>query len=259
MPLLITRPRAQADAVVSELHALGVDARPLPLIGIEPVAGGAAPAELARAWATLPEVRLVMFVSANAVAHFFAAAPAGSAWPAGATTLAGSTGPGTTAALRAAQVPAACIRQPAAEAARFDSEALWAQLQHERWAGARVLVVRGDGGRDWLADTLREAGAEVTFVTAYRRTMPVWSAAEHELLAAAVRQPQAFAWHFGSSEAVRRLVELSPARAWRASLAYATHPRIAQAAREAGFTRVRDIAPTTAALAAGWRSDFGTA
>ena len=34
--------------------------------------------------------------------------------------------------------------------------------------GKRVLIVRGDGGREWLAERLREAGADVTLVAAYR-------------------------------------------------------------------------------------------
>ncbi|MBL8342258.1 MAG: uroporphyrinogen-III synthase [Rubrivivax sp.] len=252
MQLLVTRPQAQAAPAVRELRALGVDAVALPLIGIEAVAGepGSPPTELARAWASLAACRLVMFVSANAVAHFFAAAPAGAAWPAG--TLAGSTGPGTTAALRAAQVPPGCIREPAPESAALDSEALWAQLRPHDWAGARVLVVRGEGGRDWLGDTLRGAGAMVSFVAAYRRTLPVWTAEQRERMAAVERGPQHFAWQISSSEGVRNLLALSPALHWRASPAFATHPRIGQAARDAGFKWVRVIAPGAAAQAQAW-------
>ena len=36
---------------------------------------------------------------------------------------------------------------------------------------ARVLVVRGDGGREWLADQLRARGADVRFVQAYVRAV----------------------------------------------------------------------------------------
>ncbi len=45
------------------------------------------------------------------------------------------------------------------EDARFDSEALWAQLEPAALNGRAVLIVRGNGGRDWLGDRLREAGA----------------------------------------------------------------------------------------------------
>lgn len=260
MRLIVTRPAVQAPDALRELHALGIDAVALPLIGIEPLAGEAAAgggedrrSPLGRCWATLAEQRLVMFVSANAVEHFFAAAPAGASWPA--AVLAGSTGPGTSGALRRFGVPEACLVQPGADAPRLDSEALWEQLRGRPWRQADVLIVRGEGGgRDWFAKTLRSAGARVQIVEAYRRTVPQPGADEAALLAAAQAQPGAFAWHFSSSEAVRNLLHLAPSARWRASVAFATHPRIAEAARAAGFTDVRTPAPGAGALAAAWRA-----
>ena len=194
---------------------------------------------------------LAVFVSANAVAHFLAE-PGQPAWPPG--TLAGSTGPGTTAALRQAGVPAACIREPAAGAERLDSEALWQQLRALDWRGARALIVRGEGGRDWLADTLRAAGAEVEFVTAYRRALPRFDEAQAALLAAAQADPAGHVWHFSSSEAVHHLPRLAPGARWQASAALATHPRIGEAARAIGFGDVQVLAPGLSALLAAWKA-----
>jgi len=276
MRLLVTRPLAQAVEAVRELRARGVDAHALPLIGIEPLPEGddgraddrtdgredgreesgcgpsvaALAAELRRSRETLAERRLAMFVSANAVRHFLAA-PGGMAWPPG--TLAGSTGPGTTAALRAAGVPQACIREPAPQAERLDSEALWQQLRHLDWRGASVLVVRGEGGRDWLADTLRAAGARVDFVAAYRRTLPRLDEEQTALLQAAQAHASGHAWHFSSSEAVHNLPRLAPGGGWRASPALATHPRIGEAARAVGFADVQVLAPGLAALLHAWQ------
>jgi uroporphyrinogen-III synthase len=267
--LIVTRPSAQARTLVQELTALGLDAVALPLIGIEPLAPRDVQA-LRHAWATLAEQRLVTFVSANAVEHFFAAAPASAAptaamtpaaliataaaaWPLG--TWAGSTGPGTTAALRAAHVPPACIKAPAEDAPQHDSEALWQALRGEHWAGARVLIVRGEGGgREWLSDTLRAAGAQVEQLAAYRRTLPAWGAIDTAVLAAADADPGAHVWHFGSSEAVHNLERMAPAGRWRASTACVTHPRIAQAACAAGFSEVRVLAAGSAALARIYRA-----
>lgn len=259
MRLIVTRPIAQAVPAVQELRALGVDAHALPLIGIEalPGAGDAASespegdvaSELRRCWATLAERRLVMFVSANAVAHFFAAA-GGSAWPP--QTLAGSTGPGTTAALMAAGVPASCLREPGPEAGRLDSEALWQRLRDLDWFGASVLIVRGEGGRDWLAETLRNAGALVEHVAAYRRTLPRLSDEQATLLAAAEADPARHVWHFSSSEAVHNLPRLAPGGGWRTSHAMATHPRIGEAARSVGFTQVQVLAPGVQSLLQAW-------
>ncbi len=141
-----------------------------------------------------------MFVSANAVVHFFAAAPPGRGWPAG--VLAGSTGPGTSAALRSAGVPVPLLVEPAADAPKFDSEALWERLASRQWAGLSVLVVRGEDGRDWLAETLRERGAAVDFLAAYRRGRPHSAIAEQALLQQSLADPAGHLWLFSSSEAV---------------------------------------------------------
>ena len=184
MRVIVTRPAAQAAGWVARLREAGHDAVALPLIAIHPPAD---PAAVAAAWHGLAQRRLAVFVSPNAAGRFMAARPAGLDWPAG--TLAGSTGPGTTLALREHGVAPACIVEPAADAPQFDSEALWQRLRERDWRGAQVLVVRGDGGREWLADTLRTHGAAVEMLAAYRRGAPVWSAAEAELLAAALRRP----------------------------------------------------------------------
>ncbi|RVU44703.1 uroporphyrinogen-III synthase [Rubrivivax rivuli] len=245
MHCIVTRPAAQAADWVAALHALGAAASALPLIDIAPPTD---PTPVRAAWERLPSRALVMFVSANAVQHFFALAPAGAGWPAG--VRAGCTGPGTAAALQAAGVPAAAVVQPA-PGAGLDSEGLWAQLEAEPWAGRQVLVVRGEEGRDWLADTLRERGADVAFVAAYRRCPPVLDAAGQALLARAQAEPAAHGWVFSSSEAVAHLRALVPAARWQGACALASHPRIAQAAREAGFGRVELLpAPTPAAVTA---------
>lgn len=244
--VIVTRPAAQAAGWVERLHALGCEAVALPLIGIEPLAD---PAPLAAVWReALPQAALAMFVSANAVEQFFAARPAGAGWPAACD--AGSTGPGTSAALRAAGVPAAQLVEPPADAPRFDSEALWARLAHRDWRGRRVLVVRGEDGRDWFAQTAAAAGAQVAFVTAYRRRPPQPTPAEAAVLACAQAAPQAHLWSFSSSEALGHLRALAPAADWAAARAVASHPRIAAAARAAGFGQVHEAPPDPSAVAA---------
>lgn len=250
MQVIITRPAAQAQTWVRALHALGQDAVALPLIAIAPPDD---PAPLRAAWATLPGLALVMFVSANAVQHFFALAPQGTRWPAG--LRAACTGAGTAAALAEAGVPPGQVVQPPADAASFDSETLWALLSGESWAGRQVLVVRGEEGRDWLADTLRERGATVAFVAAYRRHAPQPGAEGLALLARALAEPAAHLWVFSSSEAVGHLQGLGRLQAavpnWGAARALASHPRIAQAARDIGFQQVLMLPAPTPAVVAG--------
>ena len=245
MRVIVTRPAAQAAEWVQRLQALGVAAVALPLIDI---AAAEDPAALAAAWQRLPGAALAMFVSPNAVLHFFHARPAGAPWPP--HTLAGSTGPGTSRALRAAGVPAAQLAEPAPEPGRFDSEALWARIAGRDWAGRRVLVVRGEDGRDWLAEQLRTAGAEVEFVAAYRRTAPRLDEPGAAVLAQALARPAEHLWLFSSSEAVGHLRGLAPRADWSAARAAASHPRIVRTAQEAGFGRVDAIAPQPEAVAA---------
>jgi uroporphyrinogen-III synthase len=242
MRVIVTRPQAQADALVAELRAAGIDAVALPLIDIAPAADEQ---PLREAWRRLDTLALLMFVSANAVQHFMRLRPDSAAWPA--QLLAASPGPGTSAALRQAGVPPALLVEPSGEV--FDSEALWQQLRTHDWQGRKVLVVRGEGGRDWLAEQLRERGAIVDFVAAYRRCPPQLDPAARSLLDGALAQPQQQLWAISSSEAAAHLARLAPQADWRAAAAVAPHPRIVQALQQLGFGQVR-LAPADAAALA---------
>jgi uroporphyrinogen-III synthase len=242
MRVIVTRPRAQAETLVRELQGAGIDAVALPLIHIAPLSDAR---PLQQAWAGLPQLALLIFVSANAVLHFMGQRPAQQAWPA--QLLAGSTGPGTSAALRAAGVPLRLLVEPAGEV--FDSEALWRQLQARDWRGRRVGVVRGEGGRDWLAERLAAAGAQVAFVSAYERQLPRLEATGQALLDAASLQPRQHLWVFSSAQALTHLGQLAPNADWSAACAVAPHARIVERARQLGFGQVDLAAVSAAALA----------
>ncbi len=251
--LLVTRPQPQADDWVARLQSLGLAASAFPLLGI---AGPADPAPVQAAWQTITRglddaqrpLAMVMFVSPSAVQRFFDQRPAGLAWPSG--VVAAAPGLGTRLALAQAGVPEAVLCSPPEAAGRFDSEALWAELRPRcAWLGASALVVRGESGRDWLADALRQQGAQVHFVEAYRRTVPVPGGAAQLLLGQAINRPGSFCWLFSSSEAVGHLRALAPGADWTGALALTTHPRIAEAARQLGLRQVHTVAPTPGAVA----------
>lgn len=250
--MIVTRPAAQAGPWVERLRDLGVDAVALPLIDILPLEDAAL---LRKAWDDLPGCSLAMFVSANAAEHFFAARPVAAAWPGG--TLAGSTGPGTSAALLALGVPPASLVEPGPGAPAFDSEALWARLAGRDWHGRRVLVVRGEEGRDWFADTVRAAGGTVSFVVAYRRGPPRLGDDARRLVSRALREPCSHLWHFSSSEAGRHLAALltaDEAPLLGRARAMATHPRIAESLQGLGFGHVERVGSGHEAVAERVRS-----
>lgn len=205
--VLVTRPAAEAQRWTQALRERGIEADSLPLIEIAPLDDTTA---LHNAWQAMPRHAAVMFVSANAVQHFMVARPAGQLLQA----QAWGTGPGTQAALIAAGWPPEQIRCPAADADKFDSEALWAQVQADvrAWAGRSVLIVRGAdasgqlAGRDWLAQQLQAAGCGCSNVwptcvvpRSWKRRSRLWPAAP-------------FAMAAGGCSAA-----LKPHRTWRSS------------------------------------------
>ncbi|WP_137896840.1 uroporphyrinogen-III synthase [Ramlibacter sp. 2FC] len=252
--VLVTRPPREAAHWVTGLRQRGLAAEALPLIAIAPAPD---PGPLRQAWRHVPDYAAVMFVSGNAVSHFFAEAlPEPLArWRGGQlATRAWSPGPGTSEALRQAGLAAAQIDAPPAEAGQFDSEALWARVQARLRAGQRVLIVRGSdaqgrgAGRDWLAQQLAAAGVAVDQVLAYRRLPPALDAAQLALAGQAARDGSV--WLFSSSEAIAQLLRCLPAQDWSRARALATHPRIAEAARRAGFGVVCESRPALAEVVA---------
>ncbi len=262
---LVTRPARDAARWVRDLRARGIDAAPLPLIDIHAVREPHLIRALERARAALGQFRAVMFVSGNAVEHFFelnqAPALVSQAWAA-INTRAWAPGPGTQQALCAAGVPARCIDAPcAATSAQFDSEALWQVVAGQVRAGDRVLIVRGatgpalegGNGRGWLAARLADAGAAVDFVAAYERGAPELDACAQALARRAAADGSC-CWLFSSSEAIGHLARALPGQSWQAARAIATHPRIADAARAAGFGQVEECRPTLEDVAASIKS-----
>ncbi len=247
MRIIVTRPTREAQDWVQALRQAGHEALALPLIDIAPAPDAAA---LRQAWLQQDRYLGLMFVSANAVDGFFAVRPADAPPPA----QAWATGPGTVNALLRAGVPAQHITAPPADAAQFDSEALWALVADRIVPGARVLIVRGadaspgagtqGAGRDWFARQVGAAGGVVDFVASYQRLRPSLDAAQLALARAAAQDGSV--WLFSSSEAVHNLQASLPRQDWGAARAVATHARIAQAARVAGFAVVRESRPALA-------------
>lgn len=248
--VVITRPAGQSQALAAQLESHGLRTLEFPLITIEPVRDDA---PLREALGALDRYALVVFVSPNAVDRAFACyGTISSIWPHALPVAV--VGPASVAALarHGVAAPAYRVISPAGaadeEPARFDSESLYAALETtlgaDAFAGKRVLIVRGDGGREWLADRLREAGAEVEAVPAYRRVVPeppigAW-ATVHALLEGAPH-----VWLVTSSEGVRNLDELAREHLTAGEIVelrhaplVAPHGRIGETARGLGSDRI---------------------
>ena len=271
MRVIITRPAGDAPPWVDALQAAGYQACALPLIEVGPVLHNQA---VTQAWTQWPHFQAVMFVSAQAVRYFFDSQPTNPTWFNGPRCWA--TGPGTHKALLQAGVPEACIDSPAADAAQFDSEALWQRVAPQVKAGQPVLIVRGNDvcadaaraessvpvepgraepqvainvltsgtGRDWLAQQLQAAGASAQFVVAYERRAPVWSA--EQISQATQAASDGSLWCFSSSQAIQHLGQVLPLQNWTQARCIATHDRIAKTAQRLGFGHVVLSRPSVA-------------
>ena len=158
--VLVTRPGGQCDALCDALADAGFDARAVPVIDIVPVHD---PAGLRDAFAQLDDTQLLIFISRNAVTHALASLPD----PDRLRARVAAVGPATARALIDAK-----WRCDVAPEAGFTSEALLAHPALQDVAGQRVLIVRGEGGRPLLGDTLRQRGAQVHYAEVYRRDIP---------------------------------------------------------------------------------------
>ncbi|MCU0763257.1 MAG: uroporphyrinogen-III synthase [Hydrogenophaga sp.] len=248
--LIVTRPEPEASQWAGALCRQGWPAAALPLIHIGEPASAAALQALIGWRQRLAELDAAMFVSGAAVAHFFAGVPSTDFTVS--RTRFWAPGPATAAALRAAGVPADRVDAPPDEAPQFDSEHLWPIVAGQLRPGARVLIVRGasldapvqalaGNGREWLIAQCEAAGARVEACVAYERRPPLWSV-EQTALARTARGTRA-AWLFSSSEALQHLRQWSPQTDWHGTAALATHPRIAESARLAGFAPVVTTRP----------------
>jgi uroporphyrinogen-III synthase len=110
--------------------------------------------------------------------------------------------------------------------------------------GARILIARGRGGRDFLAESLKKKGFAVEIAEVYfRRPNELnWQDFDAESIDAAF---------IASGELVRGLFAQVPpqfSRFFESLLYFTHHPRIADALREAGARHIRVVASLKAAL-----------
>ena len=216
--ILVTRPARQAARFAAKIAAIGGTPVIFPAIVILPPADSLA---LERAHEALRGYQFAIFVSANAVEY---GAPDARRWPP--ALIAFAPGPGTAETL--ADLGISEVRIPES---RFDSEGLLSLPQLADVRGKRIVIFRGDGGRELLGDTLRERGAQVDYIACYRRAKPQSSVAG---LAQAFAEDRIDAVTIASSEGLDNLWEIiSPATriAWCARPTFVPHPRIAGHAR----------------------------
>lgn len=224
LAVLVTRPEPQAAALAERLRALGAEPLVCPMLEI---AGLPPPASLAE------PVEALVFVSAAAVAHY-AAALARLGLPLPSTTPAFAVGQATAQALS----EAGFVRVLCPEGADETSEGLLALPAFRAAAAGRVLLVRGRGGRELVAEAVRAAGGRLFLAEVYERRRPArdWAAE-----CARWQERGVAALLVTSGESLDNLLSAVPeqARSWLyGRLLVLPSARLAEQARAAGFLRI---------------------
>lgn len=160
--VLVTRPRAQAEPLAALIEAAGGRALRFPVIEILPPLDSA---PLAQAIEDLHKFDIALFISPNAVTTALNAITARRAWPQ--TTQIGCVGKGSAKALRHFGLTPQIVPRE-----RFDAEALAALPALAEVADKKIVIFRGDGGREVLSNALTARGAVVSHVECYRRARP---------------------------------------------------------------------------------------
>lgn len=160
LKVLVTRPLHQAAPLCELIEQAGGQAVPFPLLAVEAVAESDA---LRWLLDHLADFWLAIFISPNAVRFGIEAAARHGGVPA--TLLLAAVGEGSRRELESR------LGRPVdlVPGERFDSEGLLALPQLQQVANRRVVIFRGNGGRELLAETLRARGAQVDYAEVYRR------------------------------------------------------------------------------------------
>jgi uroporphyrinogen-III synthase len=243
--VLITRPAGQAGRIAELIDASGGKPILFPAVGIEPLPE----VDKAEALNDLQQFGLLIFVSPNAVRLAMPHILKHGGVPASSRVAA--VGPGT-----AAELKKSAVRNIISPREGFDSEALIRELSSLSMNGIQALVIRGQGGRDLLGETLRSRGAKVDYLECYRRFTP--DRGMDELLPL-WRDRGLNACIATSSTIVNNLYAMAGegARPWLLGMPFfVSHPRVAAAAFSHGVRLVFVAGISDDALVAGLKTWF---
>jgi uroporphyrinogen-III synthase len=164
LPVLVTRPASQAEEFCPLLEALGCNVIRQPLLKIERVAETPA---IKSQFMNIDLFDVVIAISRNAAEMgLMTLDQYWPQWPLGLDWVA--IGPVTAAVMTSQGLD---VKMPAGQ---FDSEGALKMPELTDVAGKKILIWRGVGGRETLAGTLRERGADVVYAELYQRLVPVY-------------------------------------------------------------------------------------
>lgn len=225
LKIAITRPREQAVQLAQRIGQAGGVPLLFPLLDITAVQDTR---ELHGQISRLAQFELAIFISPNAVNYGIAAIRAVGKIPP--KLKIATVGQGSAKALRELG-----ITHVIAPTEHFDSEGLLAMPELQNVTGWRVMIFRGDGGRELLGDTLRARGATVEYAACYQRSKPqldsdVLLTAAPDAITVTSSEALGYLWQMLDGKA-QRLIRHTPI--------FVPHSRIAELAIEQGWQQVQ--------------------
>ena len=196
--IVVTRPAHQAENLCNLIVEYGGKVIRFPVLEISdpPV-----PLNSSSIHDALAAAKLVIFISPNAVDYGMKAAESAGGIPDAVKVAA--IGQGTAKKLQQWQQPVDVFPSE-----KFDSEELLAMDELQQVDGQHIVIFRGVGGREHLADTLRQRGATVQYIECYQRVKPD---VDSEQLSAALAAESVDAVIVTSNEGLQNLYDmLSP-------------------------------------------------
>ncbi len=194
--IILTRPAGKNSSLQSLLVEAGFQVTELPALERLPLplTAGEMP-DFAR-------YSLVFFVSGYAVQVFFEMlGKYNLPWPKG--LYAGAVGMATANALHKRGIPASQVIHPGPCNNNQDSEAFFDELlKKDLGQFTRVLVVRGQTGRQWLAEKLQALNIPVDFLPVYERKPRAWTVPESEQILSLFQSNKVISWLLTSKESV---------------------------------------------------------
>jgi len=221
--IIVTRDRRQSPLLAEPLEALGAEILFVPVIEI---ADAAESSPLDQAVQNLASYDWLIFTSVNGVRHFVEAVDRSDRDLRSLQAKLCAIGPATRAAVEALHLRVDVMPE------EYVAESLLEALAGEDLKGKRILLPRAAVARDLVPVTLRERGAVVDVVEAYRTIIPAGAAARAK--EALAHKPD---WiTFTSSSTVKHLLAVTGREALAGIKVASIGPVTSATAREAGLT-----------------------
>lgn len=224
---MITRPAHQAGHLADCIHSAGGEVLLFPTLDIIASELSDENSDIIQ---NISQFDIIIFISPNAVEHGLNLIQSKTTLPEDIQLATIGEGSAKTLQNKLGKQPDITPKE------NFNSEGLLATNALQQIEQKRILIVRGNGGREHLKQTLQQRGATVNYLSAYRRVKP---ATDSKILEQYLQNNLIAAIVITSGESLINLTELTPKNVLPALLQVPLvliNDRLIDIAKKEGFT-----------------------